>query len=55
MAGQQLFCEALLAGDMGAFFRLIEQFRTQDEPAYCGLSSLTMVLNALNVDPKRTW
>lgn len=55
MEGQQLFCEALLAGDMGAFFRLIEQFRTQDEPAYCGLSSLTMVLNALNVDPKRTW
>ena len=27
------------------------QLRTQDEPAYCGLSSLVMVLNALAVDP----
>merc|ERR1719436_1085253 len=40
---------------MGCFFRLIEQFRTQDEPAFCGLSTLTMVLNALNVDPGKTW
>ena len=54
-AGQAIFGESMAAGDMKCFFRLIEQFRTQDEPAYCGLSTLTMVLNALNVDPKRTW
>lgn len=53
--GQQIFIEALAAGCMGGFFRLIEQFHTQDEPAYCGLGTLTMVLNALNVDPGRTW
>lgn len=29
--------------------------RTQDEPAYCGLASLAMVLNALAIDPKRAW
>lgn len=28
---------------------------TQDEPAFCGLASLAMVLNALAIDPRRTW
>eukprot|EP00933_Yihiella_yeosuensis_P049472 TRINITY_DN4642_c0_g3_i1.p1 TRINITY_DN4642_c0_g3~~TRINITY_DN4642_c0_g3_i1.p1 ORF type:complete len:478 (-),score=94.11 TRINITY_DN4642_c0_g3_i1:379-1776(-) len=55
MEGQKLFREALVKGGMGCFFRLIEQFRTQDEPAFCGLGTLTMVLNAMNVDPGRTW
>lgn len=40
---------------MECYFRLAEQFRTQDEPAFCGLSTLTMVLNALAVDPGRVW
>lgn len=40
---------------MESYFRLAEQFRTQDEPAFCGLSTLTMVLNALAVDPGRVW
>lgn len=50
-----MFREALANQTLGAFFRLIEQFRTQDEPAFCGLSTLTMALNALNVDPGQTW
>ena len=29
--------------------------RTQDEPAFCGLASLAMVLNALAIDPRRAW
>jgi len=53
--GQVLFAEALAAGGMGCFFRLIEQFHTQAEPAYCGLGTLAMVLNALGVDPGRQW
>jgi len=40
---------------MGCFFPLIEHFHTQSDPAYCGLGSLTMVLNALQIDPGRTW
>jgi glutathione gamma-glutamylcysteinyltransferase len=28
---------------------------TQSEPSYCSLSSLAMVLNALNHDPRKTW
>nr|AWV56809.1 similar to phytochelatin synthase [Trebouxia lynnae] len=53
--GKRLFAEALQAGTMQSFFKLIEQFRTQDEPAFCGLASLAMVLNALAIDPRRAW
>ena len=28
---------------------------TQSEPAYCGISTLVLVLNAFAVDPQRTW
>ena len=53
--GKALFREALLAGDMESFFPLSEQFLTQSEPAFCALSSLAMVLNALNQDPGKVW
>lgn len=53
--GRLLFQEALLAGSMNTFFPLAEQFHTQVEPTYCGISSLVMVLNAMQVDPKRLW
>jgi len=52
--GRERFRSALCGGWMGCFFPLIEQFRTQDEPAYCGVSTLTMILNALQVDPGRS-
>lgn len=51
--GKSLFAEALAAGNMESYFMLASQFRTQDEPAFCGLSSLVMVLNALSIDPGR--
>ncbi|KAG5184365.1 Phytochelatin synthase-domain-containing protein, partial [Tribonema minus] len=53
--GKALFSEALKEGYMEAYFNLAEQFNTQDEPAYCGLSTLSMILNALEIDPGRTW
>ncbi|KAG2450417.1 hypothetical protein HYH02_004919 [Chlamydomonas schloesseri] len=53
--GRQVFQEALLDGTMSGFFKLMEQFNTQDEPAFCGLASLAMTLNALSIDPRRTW
>ena len=37
------------------FYSLMSQFRTQDEPAYCGLATLVMVLNAMSIDPQRVW
>ena len=47
--GKILFGQALAAGTAASFFKLIEQFRTQDEPAYCGLATLAMVLNSLSI------
>lgn len=53
--GKQLFREALEAGTVEAFFPLVEQFHTQADPAFCGLASLVMALNALGIDPGRVW
>ncbi|OVA13849.1 Phytochelatin synthase [Macleaya cordata] len=53
--GKQLFAEAYQSGNMEGFFKLISYFQTQSEPAYCGLASLSMVLNALAIDPGRKW
>lgn len=54
-AGRDLFDAARAAGNMEAFFPLIEQFHTQAEPAFCGLGTLVVTLNALGVDPGRLW
>ena len=42
-------------GGCEAYFHLAEQFTTQADPAFCGISSLVMVLNALSMDPGRSW
>ncbi|HYO93559.1 MAG TPA: phytochelatin synthase family protein [Polyangiaceae bacterium] len=54
-AGRALFREALAEGTLEGFFPLIEQFHTQADPAFCGLGSLVMALNALEIDPGRLW
>jgi hypothetical protein len=51
--GKRVFAEAMRDGTMQCYFMLASQFRTQDEPAFCGLTTLVMVLNALNIDPGR--
>ncbi|KAG8068705.1 hypothetical protein GUJ93_ZPchr0005g16049 [Zizania palustris] len=53
--GRRLFSEALEAGTMQGFFSLISCFQTQSEPAFCGLATLSVVLNALRIDPGRRW
>ena len=54
--GRAIFNEALAAGGCeGSFFTLLSFLHTQAEPAFCGLASLTTVLNALSVDPLRQW
>ncbi|VDM99473.1 unnamed protein product [Thelazia callipaeda] len=53
--GKRLFTESLLKGYANVYFRLASQFLTQDEPAFCGLATLVMALNALEVDPGRVW
>ena len=53
--GRQVFREALLEGGMEGYFRIAEQLHTQAEPAFCGLGTLVVVLNALSIDPGRLW
>ncbi|KAJ3258843.1 hypothetical protein HK103_003225 [Boothiomyces macroporosus] len=53
--GRQMFRQALNDVYMESYFELSQHFLTQSEPAFCGLSSLCMVLNALGVDPLRQW
>ncbi|MEO9185496.1 MAG: phytochelatin synthase family protein [Kofleriaceae bacterium] len=53
--GRKTFAEALAAGGLDGYFPLAEQFHTQSEPAYCGLGSLVVALNALAIDPGRLW
>uniref|UniRef100_A0AAV1TQ56 glutathione gamma-glutamylcysteinyltransferase n=1 Tax=Peronospora matthiolae TaxID=2874970 RepID=A0AAV1TQ56_9STRA len=57
-AGRTLFTEAITSSDpnyMQIYFPLAEQFITQGEPAFCGLATLAMCLNALQIDPGRLW
>lgn len=53
--GREIFQKALAEGTCNSFFPLIEQYKTQDEPAFCGLASIAMVLNTLSIDARRTW
>ena len=38
-----------------SFFPLTSQFQTEVEPVYCGLTTLCVILNALEIDPGRNW
>jgi len=53
--GRQVFVEALAIEGLNGYFRLAEQFHTQSDPAFCGLGSLVVALNALAIDPGRLW
>ncbi|KAI9593168.1 phytochelatin synthase [Syncephalis fuscata] len=53
--GKQFFRRCLDKGHAEGYFHLADNFSSQSEPAYCGPSSLAMVLNALQIDPRRRW
>lgn len=53
--GRALFSQALASEGLEGYFPLAEQFHTQADPAYCGLGSLVVALNALSIDPGRLW
>lgn len=53
--GRAIFAEALAGGELNGYFALAEQFHTQSDPSYCGLGSLVVALNALGIDPGRSW
>ena len=51
--GKEMFGNSLIEGNLESYFPLASQFLTQNEPAYCGLGTLVMILNALEIDPQR--
>ncbi|CAB9503606.1 Glutathione gamma-glutamylcysteinyltransferase [Seminavis robusta] len=53
--GQERFASAMANKGVKSFFVLMEQYTTQPEPAFCGMTTLVMVLNALAVDPRKPW
>lgn len=53
--GRRMFRDALAHGTLEGWFALAEQLHTQADPAFCGLASLVVALNALGVDPRRPW
>ncbi|KAI9330192.1 Phytochelatin synthase [Obelidium mucronatum] len=53
--GKRLLKECLVQGSAESFLHLSGNLTHQSEPAFCGLGSLAIVLNALGVDPKRPW
>lgn len=53
--GRGVFSEALASEGLNGYFPLAEQFHTQSDPAFCGLGSLVVALNALSIDPGRLW
>lgn len=48
-------CRCLQAGYAVPYLSLSSCFNTQAEPAFCGLSTLAIMLNSLRIDPQRIW
>ena len=53
--GKKIFKSSLLSGGAENFFRVVSNYHTQSEPAWCALGTLVVALNALTVDPLRPW
>jgi glutathione gamma-glutamylcysteinyltransferase len=53
--GRQYFASAMQHRGLKSYFHLMEQYTTQSEPAFCGISTLVISLNALAVDPRQIW
>lgn len=53
--GKQHFLNALQTNNAEAYFPLSQQFLNQMDPAYCGISTLVLILNALAMDPNVRW
>jgi hypothetical protein len=49
------FEDALSSGHAEGYFALAEQFQSQSHYAFCGITSLSMALNTMLIDPGRVW
>jgi len=53
--GKQLLMEAFSGGTAESYWNLTEHFVNQSDPAFCGVTTLLMCLNALCIDPNIRW
>ncbi len=55
--GRQMLLEALSASQDydSPYWSLSEHFQNQSDPAFCGITTLVMVLNSMSVDPQIRW
>lgn len=53
--GKELFIKSMNSIYNSIYFILSQNFTTQTDPAFCGLSTLSMILNSLEVDPLQIW
>ena len=53
--GRKLLIEALSGNAAESYWPLMEHFINQSDPAFCGVTTLIMVLNAMCVDPDVRW
>ncbi|GKY99520.1 hypothetical protein MPSEU_000906200 [Mayamaea pseudoterrestris] len=54
-AGRQLLVQSLTLQTAASYLTLTEHSVNQSDPAYCGVTTLLIVLNALAVDPMIRW
>ena len=53
--GRQYLLESLSSSTAESYWSLSQHFSNQSDPAYCGVTSLLMVLNSMGVDPHVRW
>lgn len=50
-----MFAESLREGHAESYFPLSSHLVNQSDPAYCGVTTLLVVLNAMSIDPNVRW
>lgn len=53
--GKRYLMEAFADGTAESYWKLTEHFVNQSDPAFCGVTTLLMCLNALCIDPNIRW
>lgn len=53
--GKRYLMEAFSGGTAESYWKLTEHFVNQSDPAFCGVTTLLMCLNAMCIDPNVRW
>ncbi len=53
--GRRYLMEAFTGGTAESYWKLTEHFVNQSDPAFCGVTTLLMCLNAMCIDPNIRW